>query len=308
MSATTVIAMTQLPIEFRATSYEVDGRSAIITLNRPHRGNAWTGRMHAEYRHRLVQAENDDSVRVIIVTGAGDKFCVGGDAEALSGHASRGSYDDGLATATAPTEGQSGIGPDGGALNQRAELQTPATAASLVHPEFEPEFAYHFGLSKPVLAALNGAAAGIGLALACFADLRFAVSGAKLTTAHGKLALPPEYGLSWLLPRQVGLPRALDLLLTSRLFSTDEAYQWGLITELAPADELMDRVVSYAEMLAQSVATASLEATRHMVYRDLHRGVGQSVAESLDRLDTMMGTADYKKGVDSLRNRQAPQF
>ncbi len=96
--------------------------------------------------------------------------------------------------------------------------QARRTRLSEQSPEFDASFAYHFGLSKPVIAAINGPAAGVGLALACFADLRFAAAGIKMTTAHGKLNLPAEYGLSWLLPRMIGLTRANELLLTSRAF------------------------------------------------------------------------------------------
>jgi len=280
-------------MELKATSYRVVDRTAVITLDRPHRGNAWTGRLHAEYVHNLERAEADTEVRVIVVTGAGRAFCVGGDSEALAGHVERGGYDDGLATAEteAATETEP-VDPLGGG----------------VHPEFETHFSFHFGLTKPVIAAINGPAAGIGLALACFADLRFAVPGAKLTTAHGKLNLPAEYGLSWLLPRHVGLTRAMDLLLTSRVFLTDEAHQLGLINELVPPDELLDRTLAYAADLAAMVSAGSLQSTRQQVYLDLHRGIGTSVDESRDRLDQMMREPDYAKGVAALREKRPPEF
>ena len=167
-------------MELKATDYAVADGIATVWLDRPHRLNAWTGRMHAEYRWCLAQAEQNPNVRVIVVTGRGRGFCVGGDTEALAGHAQKGGYDPGTPSSMAmPGFGKA--------------------------PEFDASFAYHFGLSKPVLAAINGPAAGVGLALACFADLRFAAAGAKFTTAHGRLNLPAEYGLSWLLPRMVGL-------------------------------------------------------------------------------------------------------
>lgn len=275
-------------MELKATSWERRGRSGIITLNRPGRGNAWTGRMHAEYKHLLRSADHDDSVRTIIVTGAGWAFCVGGDAEALSGHARRGDYDDGLAEAG---------GDDG----------EPDPGAG-VHLQFEEELAFHYGLSKPVIAALNGPAAGIGLALACFADLRFAVPGAKLTTAHGRLNLPAEYGLSWILPRHVGLTRAMDLLLTSRVFLTDEAAEIGLVNRIVPGDELLAEVLDYAERMASTVSAGSLEATRRQVHLDQHRGIGDSVAHSRRLLSTMMGEPDYAKGVAALRDKRSPGF
>ncbi len=104
-----------------------------------------------------------------------------------------------------------------------------------VRPEFDAEFAYHFGIPKPIIAAVNGPAAGVGFALACYCDLRFAAAGAKLTTAHGRLGLPAEFGLSWLLPRLVGLTRAADLLLSSRVVLAEEAAEIGLVNKVTPA-------------------------------------------------------------------------
>ncbi len=107
-----------------------------------------------------------------------------------------------------------------------------------VRPEFDADFAYHFGIPKPIIAAVNGPAAGVGFVLACYCDLRFAARGAKLTTAHGRLGLPAEYGLSWLLPRLVGVTRAADLLLSSRVVLAEEAEQLGLVNRVLPAAEL----------------------------------------------------------------------
>lgn len=279
-------------MELRATRYETVDRTAVITLSRPKRGNAWTGRMHAEYKHCIAIAEADDGVRVIVVTGEGSAFCVGGDSDALDGHAERGAYDDGLAAAGDPQTGSGDGLPAGYGLDR----------------EFDHQFAYHFGLSKPVIAAINGPAAGVGLALACYADLRFARPGAKLTTAHGKLNLPPEFGLSWMLPRHIGLTRAMDLLLTSRVFLTEEAHELGLINELHDPDELVPATLDYAARLASTVSAGSLRASRQQVYLDQHRGIGTSVEQSLELLTDMMGHADYRKGVAALRAKQPPDF
>ncbi|MEZ5377772.1 MAG: enoyl-CoA hydratase-related protein [Acidimicrobiales bacterium] len=269
--------------DLRAVSYTVDERIAIITLDRPHRNNAWTGTMDREYRFCLDLAESDPSVSAIVVTGAGERFCVGGDSQALEGHVERGGYDTGL------------VGDE-------------ATPGYGVEPIFDHPFACHFGLSKPVIAAVNGAAAGIGMALAMFADLRFATPGAKFTTAHGKLGLPPEYGLSWLLPRMVGLPRALDVLLTSRVLLAEEALEWGLINGIRPPDELLAFSVDYAKQLVASVAGGSLRASRQQVYRDLHGDIGTSVVDSMRLLNEMMGGDEYREGVAALVEKRPPRF
>ncbi len=175
-------------------------------------------------------------------------------------------------------------------------------------PEFDASFAYHYGLSKPVIAAINGPAAGVGLALACFADLRFAASGAKLTTAHGKLNLPAEYGLSWLLPRMIGLTRANDLLLSSRVFLAEEALAMGLVNGVYPQSELMDEVYAYAGELIRTVSPASLAQTRWQIYRDLHRSVAASVSASEQLLEEMMRQEDYREGVAAFLEKRAPRW
>ena len=270
-------------MELKATRYAVEDGIGIIRLCRPHRMNAWTGRMHTEYRWCVQQAEDDANVRCIVVTGEGRGFCVGGDAEALEGHAQRGGYDPGTTR----------------------EIAKPGYGRAA---EFDAAFAFHFGLSKPVLAAVNGPAAGVGLALACFADIRFAAAGAKFTTAHGKLNLPAEFGLSWMLPRIVGLTRANDLLLTSRVFTAEEATNFGLMLEVLPAEQVLPRTLAYARELISSVAPNSLRQTRWQVYRDLHRDVATSVIESERLVDEMMGEPDYAEGVRAFTEKRPPRW
>lgn len=282
-------------MELRATKFEQVGRVGLITLNRPERGNAWTGRLDAELRWNLQRADADQAVRVIVITGAGQRFCVGGDSQALQQHADAGHYDNGLDSAT-----NSGAGDA-----PTSEVAKPGYG---LDERFDQPFASHFGLSKPLIAAVNGAAAGIGFALACFCDIRFASTGAKLTTAHGKLGLPAEYGLSWILPRLVGGSRAMEILLSSRVVLAEEAHRIGLVHEVYPAEELLVKTLAYAEALASSVSASALKSTRHQVYLDMHRDVAESVADSLLRLDDMMGSDEYKQGVRALLKKLPPDF
>ncbi len=270
-------------MELKATALSVDGGIGLITLNRPQRMNAWTGRMHTEYRHCLKVLDDDPAVGAIVVTGAGRGFCVGGDAEALSGHARKGGYDPG----TPETLARPGYGVDA---------------------RFDASFAYQFGLTKPILAAMNGPAAGVGLALACFADLRFAAAGAKFTTAHGKLNLPAEYGLSWLLPRMLGLTRANELLLSSRAFTAEEALALGLVNEVLPAGDVLPRTLEYARDLLATVSPNSLRQTRWQIYRDLHASVEESVSASEQLLDEMMKEPDYAEGVRAFLEKRPPEW
>ena len=271
-------------MELKNTEYDVDDQGlATIWLNRPHRMNAWTGRLHTEYRHLLKKANDDATVRAIIVTGRGKGFCVGGDSQALSGHADRGAYDPGISTDIA----KPGYGTD---------------------PNFDASFAYHFGLDKPVIAAMNGPAAGVGLALACFADLRFAVPNVKFTTAHGKLNLPAEYGLSWMLPKIVGLGRANDLLLTSRVFTSDEAFTLGFVNQIFKPETLLEQTREYAHQLIASVSPNSLRQTRWQIYRDLHRDVGSAVIESERLIEDMAKEEDFKEGIAALVEKRPPRW
>jgi len=271
------------PHPFQATRYDVADRIATITLDRPERLNAWTATMNVEYRAHLQAATDDPGVRVIVVTGSGRGFCAGAESEDLAAHAERGSYDAGA--------------PD--------DLATPGYG---VRPEFDAELAYHFGVPKPVLAAVNGPAAGIGFALSCYCDLRFAARGARFTTAHGKLGLPAAFGLAWLLPKLIGLPRALDLLLSSRTFDADEAHELGLVTTVVDGPDLLDHVRAYATTLATTVSPASLAASKRQVYDAFHQSAAESVRAAEALLDPMMAGPDYREGVAALRAKRTPVF
>ena len=177
-----------------------------------------------------------------------------------------------------------------------------------MRPEFDAELAYHFGVPKPIIAALNGPAAGIGFALACYCDLRFAAAGAKLTTAHGRLGLPCAFGLAWLLPKLIGLPRALDLILSSRTFTAEEALDLGLVTAVVPADQLTDRVRSYARSLATEVSPASMAASKRQVYEAFHTTAAEAVRTAEALIDPMMSGPDYREGVAALREKRAAAF
>jgi len=261
-------------MELKAVRYSVEDGVAVLTLNRPKRRNAWTGRMHTEYRWVLREADRDPAVRVIVITGdpEGQAFCAGADLQALEGHSEKGGYDPG----TPEDIAEPGFGVD---------------------PAFDAAFAYHFGVGKPIIAAINGAAAGVGLVLAAFADLRFCVPGAKFTAAHGRFNFPAEFGLSWVLPRIVGLTHANDILLSSRVFTAEEAMTMGFLNRIVPAERLMDEVLAYARDLARTVAPGSARETKRQIYRDLHRDAAHSVRAAEALLEQMAREPDYKEGV-----------
>lgn len=275
-------------MELRATRYEVDGHVARLTLDRPHRGNAWTGRMHLEYRWAMTEAEADPEIRVVVVTGAesGDgraAFCVGADAKALEGHVDAGGYDDGLRGEEPPMP----------------EVEAP----------FAADFAFQLGMRTPIVAVVNGAAAGVGLAIACFADVRFALEDAKLTTAAPKLGLPAEYGLSWLLPRLVGAGRAADWLLSGRVFRTQEAAEVGLFSAVLPVEALHVHAEAYVADLARHVSPASVATAKAQLWGDLlHGDPASSVRRSIELLREMATGPDFAEGTRALAERRPPEF
>lgn len=272
-------------MELKATRFDVDGQVATVRLHRPHRHNAWTGRMHRELRSVMAELESDPDVRCVVVTGTPPAFCVGGDSQALEGHADRGEYDPGVDDSIAEP-----------GLNRR--------------PELDADMAWMYAFRTPIIAAVNGAAAGIGLALACFADLRFGAADAKLTTAAPKLGLPAEYGLSWVLPRLVGVTRAADLLLSGRVATVAETAEWGLWNGVAADGEgALAAALEYANELAVSAGPRAVSVTKAQLYQDLHRhDVGASVRDSVRLMNEAMATDEYREGVRALVDRRPPNF
>lgn len=264
---------------------EREGAVATVFLNRPHRHNAWTGRMHREYKQAMAALETDDGVRAVVVTGTPPAFCVGGDSEALAGHADRGGYDPG----------------------ESVDVPNPGAPS---HAQFDHDLVWHLRLTKPVVAAVNGACAGIGLALALFCDVRFVAAGARMTTAAPRLGLPAEYGMSWMLPRIVGVTRANDLLLSGRVFTGAETEQWGLWNGVADdGGAALSMAREWARNLAANAGPNAVRMTKAQVYADLlSHAVGDSVDESVRLIDEATKTDEYREGVAALREKRQPRF
>ena len=187
--------------------YEVSEKIATITLNRPDRMNAWTPIMERDVRHAMEAAAADDNVRVIVLTGSGRAFCAGADMDALKG-----------------------LDPD----DIRRAQSLPAFDMNR-RPDWQARYAYYPSMPKPVIGMLNGATAGIGLVHALYCDLRFAADNTVFTTAFSRRGLIAEHGISWMLPRIVGHANALDLLMSARRVSSEEALRIGLVNRLYPS-------------------------------------------------------------------------
>lgn len=271
-------------MDLKATRYEIDDAGvATVWLHRPERANAYTARMAAEYRWIFAQLEANPAVRVAVVTGSGKAFSVGADSSGLEESVDRGTY---------PTE-------------LPADIARPGHG---VDPQFDHDLVWMWGLRFPVIAAVNGAVAGVSLVLACFCDVRFGAAEAKLTTAAPKLGLPAEIGLSWVLPRLVGLTAAADLLLSGRTVTCAEAPP-GLFTAVYPGAELMDRVGEYAHWMATAVGPEAVAETKRQLYADqLRFAVGDSVEESKQLINIAMGGKEFAEGVASFIEGRPPRF
>lgn len=254
----------------RLIRYEVTEGICTLTLDNPERRNGWSRTMEEQYFDSLDQAAADESVRVIVVTGAGSTFCPGLDASLLSDAAT-----------------SSGVELSG-RRSQHHALTVP----------------------KPMLAAINGACAGIGLVQALVCDVRFMARGARLSTAYAKLGVPAEYGLSWLLPRMIGIEWALDLLLSSRPVEADEAEEIGLVSRVCEPGELLGQTYDYAFRLASGSSPRSMAAIRRQVWGDLGRSYPEANAVWLDTMAALGSTdnPDFAEGVSAFVERRPPRF
>jgi enoyl-CoA hydratase/carnithine racemase len=244
---------------------------AVLTLNRPERLNAWTQEMEQDYFALLEEAGASREVRAIVVTGAGRGFCAGADMQDLS------------------DLGNNGV--DGEA---RARERKPQ---SLPHT-----------IEKPIIAAINGPCAGIGLVQALMCDIRFAAEDAKFTTAFARRGLVAEHGIGWILPRLIGPARALDLLLSARVILGAEAASIGLVNAAMPKDELMEHTLAYARELATQCSPASMASMKRQVYGDLERGLIEGThAADLEMLASFTAP-DFAEGVQSFIEKRAPDF
>jgi len=249
--------------------YEVADRVATITLNRPAKLNAWTTVMASEVKAAFDTAEADDEVRAILLTGAGRGFCAGADMSLL----------------TSVVEGT------------LAESDRPPSATAPIPL-----------VSKPVIAAVNGPAVGLGFALTLFCDIRIAAASAQFGTAFAKRGLVAEFGLAWMLPRICGLGNALDLLLTARPIDAAEAKQIGLVNRVLPEAGFAEAAHSCAAELASSVSPRSTRIIKRQVLAGLTHSLEEAFRLSEHEVAASLRCEDFKEGVAHFLEKRPPSF
>ena len=271
------------PDEFTQLTYAVADGVAVITLARPDLRNAWSGPMAVEYRWALHHAHHDPEARVVVLTGAGGDFCAGAHTRLL---------DD--------------IDADGGGYaRERAELPPypDGTPKGLRHNHCAP-----LTVSTPVIAAVEGACAGAGFVLATYADLRWVATDAKVTSAFARLGLPAEYGMSWLLARQVGLPNALQLLLDPEVRSGTEVAELGWAQRTPPPGSVLADAVTYASRLAHGSSPQSLATMKRAVVIDAAGDLDTAYRRSVEDMEAALRHPDLRRGLAAQRAKRVPDF
>jgi enoyl-CoA hydratase/carnithine racemase len=268
--------------------YEVKDRVATVTLNRPDKLNAWTAVMGREVRQAMDEAARDEAVRVIVLTGAGRGFCAGADMQMLSGIVGAGRQAAGDAAAGREPEA--------------------APGDATTRPDFRGPYAYFPMVPKPIIAALNGATAGLGLVVSLYCDLRIAADTAVFTTAFSRRGLIAEHGVSWMLPRLVGLQHALDLLLSGRKITAAEALAMGLVVQVKPAASLREDVRAYARELADLVSPRSLRIMKRQIWEAQFQSLAEATAVAAEEMRRSFTAEDFKEGVAHFVEKRAPRF
>ncbi|MET9249812.1 enoyl-CoA hydratase-related protein [Nonomuraea sp. NPDC003709] len=239
-----------------------------LTFNRPDTLNAWTDALGRRYFDLLAEAEKDPEVRAVVVTGAGKGFCSGADFKALAA-IQNGTYD--------------------------------------VEPDPRPN-TFPTTIGKPIIAAVNGACAGLGMVHALVCDLVFTAADAKWTTAFPRRGLIAEYGLSWVLPRLMGQQRAMDVLLSGRVFTGAEAYELGLVNRVVPGEGLLSEAQAYARELAAYSSPASMAVIKRQVWHDWDATLEDSAKAAVQEMMASFDRPDFAEGVASFLERRPPNF
>ncbi len=272
-------------MDYQQILYEVADRIATITLNRPEKLNAWTMRMGAEVEHACRRADADGEVRVIVVTGAGKGYCAGADMNMLQGL-------------------QSGDAGDAAALSS----SPPAPADAAVPAAFRGPYSYPMALHKPVIAAVNGVAAGLGLSYMLFYDMRIASERARFGTVFSRRGLVAEHGTAYLLPRLVGLANACELLYSGRLIAAEEALRMGLVNRVVPHESLLATVREVAAEMATLCSPRSIRIMKRQIYGALLKDLGAVIEEADTEMVASFTTEDFREGVASFVQKRPPRF
>jgi enoyl-CoA hydratase/carnithine racemase len=266
--------------------YETADGVATVTLNRPDKLNAWTARMGEEVRRAMEAAEADPTVRVIVLTGAGRAFCAGADMSLLSEIAAEGHADADHPLAQA----------DAHSLREG------------IPADFQRKYSYFPSIRKPVIAAINGPAVGLGFVISLYCDLRLASDEGSFNTAFARRGLIAEYGIAWMLPRLIGPAQALDLLLSARTVNAAEALRVGLVNAVYPAATFRAQVHALAAELATSVSPRSTAVIKNQVYNSFFQTLEAATIMAEQAALESVRSDDFREGIAHFLEKRKPAF
>lgn len=252
--------------------FTVDHSIARITLNRPDAANALNLELAKDLMYAALQCDQDPTIRAVILTGAGRMFCAGGD---LKSFAAQGEH----------------------LPHHLKEVTTYLHAA----------MSRFTRMNAPLIAAVNGTAAGAGLSLVCACDFVLAAASARFTMAYTRAGLTPDGSSTYFLPRLVGLRRALELTLTNRQLSAEEAQQWGIVTRVVPDASLMSEAEALAAQLA-SGASLALGAAKRLLHSGWTETLETQMEHETQSIAAIARTADAREGIAAFLEKRAPQF
>ncbi len=266
--------------------YEVDDGIATVTLNRPQRLNAITATMSRELQDAMLAAGQDSSVRAIILTGAGRGFCAGADMELLQSIQGGGSC----------------------SSERRVRDFHPREPDPAARADFRHQYSYFPSIPKPILAAINGPVAGLGFVLTLYCDLRLASTTARMGTIFSRRGLVAEHGVSWLLPRLIGMAHAADLLFSGRMIEPDEALAMGLVSRVIAPDRLMTEARERAHEIATLASPRSVAVMKKQIYEAQLQGLGEALDSADQEMVKSFESDDFKEGVAHFVEKRSPKF
>lgn len=276
-------------VKYSAITYEVSDNAAIITLNRPKQMNSWTPAMAIELRHAIAEAEDDKSVFGIIITGAGKAFCAGADMGELQKLGAQGGFS------------------KSGKKDESFDA-SPGDAEAMPEGFGKGAYSYFATIRKPIIAAVNGAVAGVGLPCILFCDMRFFGESGYVSSSFSKRGLIAEAGTAWILPKLVGLDTAFDILWSSRKIYGKEAKEMKLATRVCRDEDLLADTIAYINDLAENCSPASIAGMKGQLYRDLFRDPTESFKEAHRMTIATLKTGDFREGVKSFMEKRKPEF
>jgi enoyl-CoA hydratase/carnithine racemase len=258
--------------------YDVSDSVATVTLNRPDRLNAWTRQMEREVTSALQSAAANEQVRAIVLTGAGRGFCAGADMSLLDSVARSG------------------------------QVSSHGNVSGNELPDNQRQHSWLLSIPKPIIAAINGPAVGLGFVVPLYCDFRIAAASANFNVIFSRRGLIAEYGIAYMLPRIVGLPKAIDLMFTSRKVDAQEALQIGLVHRVLPDEDFLASAQAFARELAATVSPRSLRVMKQQIYAAQSQTLDQAMETSIKEMLESLTCEDFKEGVAHFLEKRAPRF